>query len=146
MEIREEHKETCGSIATCGENRREFILKNANDFIKVRLDGGVIPEGQKPECCDFYFYKENEIEIFVELKGKDVSKSLSQLETSIAHFSKKYQRRYAFSVVKSSLPRTDTRLQTFESKMKKQKINFTQKTSKLECIYERRDKEIKIIN
>lgn len=146
MEIKEEHKETCGSIATCGENQRKFILNNANDFIKVKLDGGVIPEGQKTECCDFYFYKEDEIEIFVELKGKDVPKSLSQLEESISLFSKKYQRRYAFSVVKSSLPRTDTRLQTFESKMKKQKINFTQKTGKLQCIYERRDKEIKIIN
>lgn len=146
MEIKEEHKETCGNIATCEENRREFILKNAKDFIKVTLDGGVIPKGQKPECCDFYFYKEDEIEIFVELKGKDVSKSLSQLEESISLFSKKYQRRYAFSVVKASLPSTNTRIQIFEKKMKKQKINFTQKTNKLECIYIVRNKEIKISN
>lgn len=144
MEIKEGYKETCGSIATCEENQRKFILNNANDFSKVKLDGGVIPEGQKPECCDFYFYKEDEIEIFVELKGKDVSKSLSQLETSITHFSKKYQRRYAFSVVKSSLPRTDTRLQTFESKMKKENINFTQKTNRLECTYITDSKTIKI--
>lgn len=144
MEIKEEHKETCGSIATCGENQRKFILNNANDFIKVKLDGGVIPEGQKPECCDFYFYKEDEIEIFVELKGKDVSKSLSQLEKSISLFSKKYQRRYAFSVVKASLPSTNTGIQIFEKKMKKQNINFTQKTNRLECTYITDSKTIKI--
>lgn len=47
MEIKEEHKEICGSIATCQENNRSFTLKNATDFIKVKIDGAVFPNGDK---------------------------------------------------------------------------------------------------
>ena len=35
MKIKEEHKQKCGSIGTCEENRRVFVLNNANDFYKV---------------------------------------------------------------------------------------------------------------
>ncbi|VDH06024.1 hypothetical protein [Bergeyella zoohelcum] len=131
MKIEERHKQKCSSTAICQENNIKFILNNANGFIKVQLDGGVIPKGKEPKCCDFYFYKENEIEIFVELKGVDVTKSFNQLESSFNHFAQKFPKIHAFSIVKGSLPKTNTKLQKFETKMKKKNVDFKQKTNLL---------------
>ena len=90
MEIENKHKELCGKIATCEEKGKKFTLNNAADFIKVQIDGGVFPNSDKTTRCDYLFYKEKElkrqIEIFVELKGVDVTKAIKQLESSLQMF------------------------------------------------------------
>lgn len=58
MEIKEEHKKVCGSIATCEEKGKKFILKNATDFYKVQIDGEVIPEGPPLKDVIIIFIKE----------------------------------------------------------------------------------------
>ena len=124
MEIEEEYKEVCGSIATCQENNRSFTLKNAIDFVKVKIDGVVFPKGDKTTRCDYLFLKEEEqqriIEIFVELKGKDVEKAVKQLEQSIEMFAQS-NKRYAFAVVTNVSTQFNTLIQkkTKEFKQKK---------------------------
>lgn len=144
-EIKDVHKNSCGSIATCKENGREFVLKNANDFYKVRIDNGVVPKGEEPKCCDYYFFKEDEIEIFVELKGRNTEDAFSQLEQSINDFSYGYPKKYAFVISLNGLPKTNTKLQNFENKMKRKKVDFKQKTNRLECSYNRDSKDIEKI-
>lgn len=144
-EIKDVHKNSCGSIATCKENGREFILKNANDFYKVRIDNGVVPKGEEPKCCDYYFFKEDEIEIFVELKGSDVKRAFLQIEQSIKDFSYKYPKNYAF-VISSKMPKsTDEQRAMDKFKKNNKNVSLRVKTNKLECSYNSDSKDIENI-
>lgn len=144
-EIKDAHKESCKAIATCEENRKKFVLNNATDFYKVQIDGGVVPEGEEPKCCDYYFFKDDEIEIFVELKGSDVKKAFLQIEQSIKDFSYKYPKKYAF-VISSKMP-TSTDVQKAMEKFKRSNkdVLLKVKTNKLECFYNSTLKDIEKI-
>lgn len=142
-EIKDGHKVKCGSIGTCKENQRKFVLNNANDFYKVQIDGGVVPKGEEPKCCDFYFFKKDEIEIFVELKGSDVKRALLQIEQSIKDFSYEYPKKYAF-VISSKIPKSTDEQKTMEKfKRNNKNVSLKVKTNKLQCEYVSEEKDIK---
>lgn len=133
--IKEEHKKKCGNIGTCKENQRVFVLNNAEDFYRVQIDGGVVPEGEEPKSCDFYFFKKDEIEIFVELKGGNVKRALLQIEQSIKDFSYKYPKKYAF-VISSKMPKSTDEQKSMEKfKRNNKSISLKVKTNKLQCEY-----------
>ena len=139
MEIEEEYKEVCGSIATCQENNRSFTLKNATDFVKVKIDGVIFPNGDKTVRCDYLFLKEEEqqriIEIFVELKGKDVEKAVKQLEQSIEMFAQS-NKRYAFAVVTTVSTPFHTLIQKKPKEFKQQKhTDLTVRPKAVQCDY-----------
>lgn len=145
MKIKEEHKQKCGSIGTCEENRRVFVLNNANDFYKVQIDGGVIPRGKEPKCCDYYFFKEKEIEIFVELKGSDVKNAFLQIEQSIKNFSYKYPQKYAV-IISSKVPKCTSEQRAMENFRKSNNnVKLKVKTKQLECEYILEKQDIKFL-
>jgi hypothetical protein len=51
----------------------------------IRVDGCVIKQGIR---CDYLIILPNELEIYVELKGKDVEHAVKQLESSIKKLTK----------------------------------------------------------
>ncbi|MDO4726001.1 MAG: hypothetical protein Q4A56_02100 [Porphyromonadaceae bacterium] len=143
-EIKDIHKNICGNIATCKENGRVFVLKKANDFYKVRIDNDVVPKGEEPRCCDYYFFKEDEIEIFVELKGRNTEDAFSQLEQSINDFSYGYPKKYAF-IISAKSPKMTTEIQKYMNLFKKRQFDLKIKTNRLECSYNRDSKDIEKI-
>ncbi len=61
---------------------REFIINNLrnNSLKKYRVDNCLINEG---EMCDFLLVVEDENLYFIELKGSDLIKAVSQVNTSL---------------------------------------------------------------
>lgn len=139
MEIESKHKELCGKIATCEEKGKKFTLNNATDFIKVQIDGGVFPNSDKTTRCDYLFYKEEElkrqIEIFVELKGVDVTKAIKQLESSLQMFAIS-KTKYAFAIPTNVSTAITATIQKKEKEFRdKWKTILKVKAKSLQCNY-----------
>lgn len=68
------------------ENRCKHIgINKARDDVRqYQIDGGVLPKGEDPERCDYLLLNDsNQRAYFIELKGSDISKAISQIETSV---------------------------------------------------------------
>jgi hypothetical protein len=137
MEIDDKYKKQCGSIAVCFENGKKFTLNNATTFLKVQIDGDVLPLNDKATRCDFLLFKEENskrlIEIFVELKGTDVPKALEQLEGSIQMFGKS-SNQYAMAVVTKMISTTAIQ-RKIKDLTKKKKVKLHIKVKSLQCDY-----------
>ncbi|AEK24449.1 hypothetical protein [Capnocytophaga canimorsus] len=141
MKIDAQYIKDCHTKEVCSENRRTFELHNAQDFKKVHLEILSISHSR----CDYFLFKENEIELFVELKGGNVEESFKQLEESIKYFSNKYPKIYAIVVAKNSFPTTNPLIQKIEKKFRKKGVVFKQKTNSLKCKYDKVKRDIKFI-
>ena len=137
MEIDDKYKKQCGSIAICLENGKKFTLNNATTFLKVQIDGDVLPLNDKATRCDFLLFKEENskrlIEKFVEIKGTDVPKALEQLEGSIQMFGKS-SNQYAMAVVTKMIPMTAIQ-RKINDLTKKKKVKLHIKVKSLQCDY-----------
>ncbi|WP_314286158.1 hypothetical protein [Capnocytophaga sputigena] len=137
MEIDDKYKKQCGSIAVCLENGKKFTLNNATTFLKVQIDGDILPLNDKATRCDFLLFKEEKskrlIEIFVELKGTDVPKALEQLEGSIQMFGKS-SNQYAMAVVTKMISTTAIQ-RKIKDLTKKKKVKLHIKVKSLQCDY-----------
>lgn len=71
------------SLSDRGESRK-YLVNNIHErrIVVYRVDGGVIADTTQPKC-DFALWTEQNILYFVELKGGDYSKALSQLYNTI---------------------------------------------------------------
>lgn len=149
MEIESKHKELCGKIATCEEKGKKFTLNNATDFIKVQIDGGVFPNSDKTTRCDYLFYKEEElkrqIEIFVELKGVDVTKAIKQLESSLQMLATS-NTKYAFAIPTNVSTAITATIQKKEKEFRdKWKTILKVKAKSLQCDYNSQTNSLKAI-
>ena len=137
MEIDDKYKKQCGSIAVCLENGKKFTLNNATTFLKVQIDGDILPLNDKATRCDFLLFKEEKskrlIKIFVELKGTDVPKALEQLEGSIQMFGKS-SNQYAMAVVTKMISTTAIQ-RKIKDLTKKKKVKLHIKVKSLQCDY-----------
>lgn len=112
------------------ENGRKFVLitDNWEKVQKVKVDGALIYE-QTTEKCDYFFFynpdlKEKKREAyFVELKGKNISKAINQIMTTLQLFIREgimthISLQKAF-VVSSRVPQTDRKIEKLKEDMKK---------------------------
>lgn len=81
------------------EERRSVLnIKNAarRDLLRLRVDGCLIVEGRR---CDWLLIdSKTETEIFIELKGVDVTEGIKQLCSSVDALSKKPPKKYGYIV------------------------------------------------
>ena len=82
-----ECKEFCDTRKTIvvkdSGNKQEYRVTNDNgkEICKIKVDGCLIKEGER---CDYLIlYCEDKSAFFVELKGHDLQKALSQIDSSI---------------------------------------------------------------
>jgi len=99
---------TSRKLIKVSENGRSFILKNSKkrQICLTRVDDCAITVGER---CDFMYASKDGKELFVELKGSDIKKALSQVTRSIGLLSKannKFDRSVA--IVSSRVPSEDT--------------------------------------
>ena len=69
------------------ENRCTHVGENKDhDMVRhFQIDGGVLPKGKDPERCDYLLLNDsNQRAYFIELKGSDLTKAISQIEASVA--------------------------------------------------------------
>lgn len=99
-------------IVVCKENTCSFEVKAPKDWEleKIKIDGGVIVDS-KTERCDYAVTASNTNEkhtfIYVELKGTDLRKAISQLETTINNLKLQhanFQHKHARAVCSRIIP------------------------------------------
>ncbi|MFA9191211.1 hypothetical protein AAGV28_07500 [Flavobacterium sp. FZUC8N2.13] len=80
------HQNCCSKSNIASENGKRFEINSIESFTRIRIDDCLIPS-QQVEKCDFGFVRHSNNEFyFVELKGKDVKKALSQIINTILIF------------------------------------------------------------
>ena len=110
------------------ENGRKFVLvtDDWNKVEKIKVDGALIYE-QTTEKCDYFFFYNPDLKqreaYFVELKGKDLSKAINQIITTLQTFIREgimtnISLRKAF-IVSSRVPQTDRTIEKLKEDMVK---------------------------
>ncbi|MBD2614131.1 MAG: hypothetical protein RMY62_011420 [Nostoc sp. ZfuVER08] len=72
-------------------NSQEYRVTNSSkkEFCKIRIDGCLIIEGEK---CDYLILDcQDKLAFFVELKGHDLKKALTQIDSSISRLKDEIQ-------------------------------------------------------
>lgn len=112
-------------IVVVQENRSKFELINKNriNVDKVQVDGGLISCSNTEKCDWILSYKsQSDTALFIELKGCDIDKAISQLVSTLGHTKDKYQ-----SHIKKCFAVT-TRIPKHGSTMRKKALDFHNKT------------------
>ncbi|QSW89572.1 hypothetical protein J0383_01850 [Flavobacterium endoglycinae] len=114
----------CSKSKVASENNMKFEINTNEDFTRIEIDNCLI-SSQELQKCDFGFIRHSNNEFyFVELKGKDVKKALSQIENTISVFESSIikipkEKRLAFIVSSRnplSSPETNNLKQAFAKK------------------------------
>ncbi len=114
---------TTDSRIVVQENRSKFEVLNRNriEVKKVEVDGCLINDGR--EKCDWIIAVDSiNKAFFIELKGCDVDKAISQLKSTLEHTKSKYQTfdRSCFAVT--------TRVPKHGASMRKKSLEFFRQT------------------
>ena len=115
-------------IVVCSEKGRSFELQHPKGWQseKIKIDGGLI-SGNETEKCDYAITIINNSDknylFFIELKGHDLMKAISQLESTInqlitTHFSN-FPDRQAHAVCSRIIPNVTTSAQVAAVRFKK---------------------------
>lgn len=80
------NRNCCSKSKVASENGKKFEIDSKEDFTRIKIDNSLI-SSQQVEKCDFGFVRHSNDEFyFVELKGKEVKKALSQIINTIVIF------------------------------------------------------------
>jgi len=122
-------EKTKRKIIKVKENASAFEILNDNgrSIIKTKIDGCKITNGIR---CDWHFEDAlSQQEIFVELKGKNVSHGYNQIEATVLAISKNIKTNQAFIVCTKCPPLLDSKSQILKVRARKNKIALTIKSS-----------------
>lgn len=115
-----EYAKTCSKEIVCKENNRKFILHaSCSKFYKIKIDGDV-EKNTKNKKCDFLIIKEDkeDIEIFIELKGKKIKDAFNQIKASYKKYSDMYRNPKLYAaIVTSQFPSKDTSIQNKQKEL-----------------------------
>lgn len=119
------HSTSHNGTLTCGKNRIFSLQTNNTSFVCVEIDGKVEKDTPNKKC-DYLIIKElaEDIEIFIELKGKKIQDAYEQITQSYARYANtnKDIKHYAVIVTSSISPNERTKLQNIKAKLNNQKI------------------------
>ena len=115
-------------------------------FIKIKIDGGV-EQNTTNQKCDYIIIKQN-IEIFVELKGKKIQDAYEQIIASYNKCANKNQnvKHYAAIVTSFIAPKARTQLDDIKCKLKNKGLEAFIKNMVLEVRYNLNTDSIEKIN
>ena len=137
-------------VLKCEENRKFYLETKNASFIKIKIDGGVEPNGIAPEKCDYMVIKNEveDIEIFIELKGSDIKKAMNQLITTYDKYAMKNPNiKHYPAIVFSHYPSENTSIQVAKKELKEKfKNNLLKHKDILKTRYDSKTNEIVKIN
>jgi uncharacterized protein YjbI with pentapeptide repeats len=106
------HQNCCTKNNVASENGKRFEIISSESFTRIRIDDCLIPSKQV-EKCDFGFIRHSNNELyFVELKGKNINKAMSQIISTVSNFEDNFikipkEKRFGF-IVSSRNPLSGT--------------------------------------
>lgn len=123
---------------SCGKNRVFILQTNNTSFVCVKIDGKVEKDTTNKKC-DYLVIKElaEDIEIFIELKGKKIQDAYDQITESYARYANQNAnvKHYAIIVTSHISPNERTKLQNVKLKLKKQNLEPYIKNNIIETRY-----------
>lgn len=127
------------STLNCVENNKKFELEtNSASFVRVKIDGGV-EQNTSNKKCDYLIIKEiaEDIEIFVELKGKQIQDAYEQIIESYANYANQNinVKHYAIIVTSHISPNERTTLQNIKTRLSNQNITLLSKNKIVKTKY-----------
>ena len=137
-------------LLVCDENNKVFYLETMDaSFAKIKIDGGVEQNTTNPKC-DYIIIKQvaENIEIFVELKGKNIQDAYEQIIASHNRYANTNQnvKHYAAIVTSFITPKTRVKLATIKSELKKKRLKPLIKNKVLKVKYNSNADSIEKIN
>lgn len=101
-----------------GERKSKMCFSNPNrrKVKKILVDNCLVTEGKR---CDFLLIDHNEVEHFVELKGKQVQYACTQIIETIKKISTDINALKFSFIVSSACPLTTTEVQVFKAIFRK---------------------------
>jgi DNA-binding protein len=116
------------------ENKSKIIFLNPEhlEILVVSIDGCVIKEGLR---CDYMLLPNQNVEIYIELKGSDVSHAVKQLESTILKLSDNVQSKNKLCfVISTRCPKLSTEIQQLKTQFKK-KFNANLQIKNIVCTH-----------
>ena len=148
----EMHAEIYSKEIVCEENHRKFILHaNGFKFYKIKIDSDVEINTENKKC-DFLVIKQEkeDIEIFIELKGKKIKYAFNQIIESYQKYSNKSKNPKLYAAIVTSenrKPNKDTLIQNKKKELAKIfKSNIFVKNNNLEVKYNFDNNAIEKVN
>ncbi len=126
-------------IITAEENKRKLVLKNPNGRIinKIEVDGCLITDNRTPRC-DYMFEIDNPTSnvIYLELKGSDIDKAISQLYATMDKFNSRHKSsKKECHIIASRVTKASPKTQTLRTEMlRKKKVILTISTNTKQII------------
>lgn len=114
----------CFKKIVCEENHRKFIIHaGCSEFYKIKIDGDV-EKNTKNKKCDFLIIKKDkeDIEIFIELKGKKVKDAFNQIIASCKKYTDNTKKPKLYAAIVTSHykpPSKDTSIQNKQKELTK---------------------------
>ncbi len=99
-------------------SKSKFRLNNPNK-LKIRViqvDDCVIKQGTR---CDYLVILPNSLEIYIELKGKDIKHAVKQIEVSIKQLTSSFSDKKLCFIASTTCPLTSPQIQKFKKKFKR---------------------------
>lgn len=119
------------------ENRSKitFLNPNQDQVLIIRVDDCVIKDNEILRC-DYAIVPCDEVEIYVELKGSDISHAVKQIESTIRLLSDNPQKiKKLCFVVSTRVPKQSTSVQQLQSQFKK-KFNASFRIKNIQDSYD----------
>ncbi|MEB3126055.1 MAG: hypothetical protein VKL00_10605 [Synechococcales bacterium] len=131
----EEYKSDARLVLQENKSKITFLNPNQDQVLIIRVDGCVIKDN-KILRCDYAIVPCDEIEIYVELKGSDISHAVEQIESTIKFLSDNPQKiKKLCFVVSTRVPKQSTSVQQLQSQFKK-KFNASFRIKNIQDSYD----------
>lgn len=134
----EEYKSDARIVLQENRSKITFLNPNQDQILLITVDNCAINDNETLRC-DYAIIPCDEVEIYVELKGSDVSHAVKQIESTISLLSDspKKIKKLCF-VVSTRVPRQTTSVQQLQSQFKK-KFNASLRIKNIQDSYDLSD-------
>lgn len=134
----EEYKSDARLVLQENKSKITFLNPNQDQVLIIRVDGCVIKDNEILRC-DYAIVPCDEVEIYVELKGSDISHAVKQIESTIRLLSDNPQKiKKLCFVVSTRVPKQSTSVQQLQSQFKK-KFNASFRIKNIQDSYDLSD-------
>jgi len=131
----EEYKSDARLVLQENRSKITFLNPNQDQVLIIRVDDCVIKDNEILGC-DYAIVPCDEVEIYVELKGSDISHAVKQIESTIRLLSDNPQKiKKLCFVVSTRVPKQSTSVQQLQSQFKK-KFNASFRIKNIQDSYD----------
>lgn len=115
----EQHTSDSKIVLQENKSKITFLNPNQHQILKIKVDGCVLKDNETLRC-DYALVPSIDVEIYVELKGSDISHAVKQVESTIQLLSDNIKKiKKLCFVVSTRVPKQTTSIQQIQSQFKK---------------------------